>query len=324
MPLDQTRTTKPSRGRRFAAAGAGLLFFGGAQGCDHARPAAWLEEAAPVPRVFAAGVISTGLREYGITFSPDAREAYFTRRARRGPAQIFESRFLDGVWTAPRPVSFSSEYDQAPHISSDGRVMLFASRRLMPGTGDRSDNIWTSTRTDERWGQPTPLPGLVNQPSAEEDGFRTGTEVGPVLLPDGSILFWSRRDPDWAADIYRAERLADQTFGPPIPLRINSTGEETNVVMSPDGQFLILEAYRDASAPGGQDLYVSRRNTYGWDMPVLLPEPFNSPANDGYPSFSPDGRFFFFATDRNAPGGYYDIWYVDADVLNLDELTGSP
>jgi len=313
----------PSRGRRVSALSAGLLLLGGAQGCHDTTPAAWLEEAIPVPRIFGAGVISTGLREYGITFSPDAREAYFTRRARRGPAQIFESRFVDGIWTEPTLVEFSGDYDQAPHISPDGRVMVFTSRRLMPGSGDRSDNLWTSVRADARWGAPIPLPGLVNEPSAEDDGFRTGSEVGPELLPDGSILFWSRRDPDWGADVYRAERLPDQTFGAPTPLRINSTGEETNVAMSPDGQYLILEAYRDASAPGGQDLYVSRRNAYGWDVPVLLPGPFNSPANDGYPSFSPDGRFFFFASDRDQSGGYYDIWYVDADALNLDELTGS-
>jgi Tol biopolymer transport system component len=131
-------------------------------------------------------------------------------------------------------------------------------------------------------------------------------------------------DPDWGADLYRSELQDDGTYGSPAPLRVNSTGDESNVAMSPDGQFLVFQAYRDATAPGGEDLYVSRRNEYGWDAPVLLPAPFNSSANEGYPSFSPGGRFFLFASDRGARAGYYDIWYVDADALHLDDLTRRP
>ncbi|MDE3003187.1 MAG: hypothetical protein OXU33_13095 [Gemmatimonadota bacterium] len=291
------------------------------QGCDASSNAAWLEETVRTPRVFAPNVISTGLREYGITFSPDGQEAYFTRRPRRGPPQIFASRFEEGSWGEPVPVPFSSEHDEAPSISADGQAMMFVSRRHIPGSGDRSDNIWVVNRGENGWGPPTPLVGLVNQPRSETGDFVTGSELGPVMLLDGSILFWSRSDPDWGADIYRSELLADGTYEQPVPLRINSTGEETNVAMSPDGRFLIFQAYRDASAPGNQDLYVSRQNEHGWDAPVPLPSPVNSPANDGFPSFSPDGRFFFFASDRSARGGYYDIWYVGSDMLGLETLT---
>ena len=295
-----------------------------AQACDTPPPAEWLEESVPSPAVFAPGVISTGLREYGITFTPDGREAYFTRRARRGPPQILVSTYGESGWSEPTAPPFASEYDEGPRMAADGESMLFASRRLIPGTGDRSDNVWIVRRGEEGWGRPSALRGAVNQPRSEDDDFVTGTELGPAFLPDGSILYWSRVDPDWGADIYRSALLDDGTYGPPVPLRINSTGDETNATLSPDGRFLLFQAYRDASAPGNQDLYVSRRNEYGWDAPVLLPAPLNSPENDGYPSFSPDGRFFFFASDRDARGGYYDVWYVDADELDLDNLTRRP
>jgi Tol biopolymer transport system component len=88
--------------------------------------------------------------------------------------------------------------------------------------------------------------------------------------------------------------------------------------MSPDGRWIVFQAYRDADAHGEQDLYAIERLEYGWSDPILLPEPINSPANDGYPSFSPDGRHFFFATDRSSRGGWYDIWWVDSSALGLE------
>ena len=103
-----------------------------------------------------------------------------------------------------------------------------------------------------------------------------------------------------------------------VVLRINSPGDETNPVISPDGAYLVFQAYRDADGFGDQDLYVSRRTEYGWTDPELLPEPINSPRNEAYPSFSPDGRFFFFASDRDRRGAYYDIYYVDFEALGLD------
>ena len=291
------------------------------QACASESSPTWTQSAPPSPSPFEPGVISTEMREYGITFSPDAREAYFTRRARRGPAQIFVSLFRKGEWGEPVRWALSGIHDEAPHVSADGSFMVFSSRRPMPESGDRSDNLWISERTELGWGIASPLRGEVNQPRLEEGGSGSGMEMGPSLLPDGSILFWSRSDPDWGADIYRSEARPDGTYGKPAALTLNSVGDESNAVLVPGGNFLIFQAYRDATAPGNQDLYVSRRNAYGWDMAVPLPVPFNSEANDGYPSFSPDGRTFFFASDRRGASGDYDIWHVDAESLNLDTLT---
>ena len=291
------------------------------QACGAESSATWTTSSPVRPSLFEPGVISTEMREYGITFSPDAREAYFTRRARGGQAQIFVSYFRGGLWSEPVRWLFSGVHDEAPHVSSDGASMVFVSRRPMPESGDRSDNIWISERTEAGWGIPTPLSGAVNRPRLDQEDFGSGMEMGPSMLPDGSILFWSRADPDWGADIYRSQVGPDGTYGHPTALTLNSPGDESNAVLVPGGNFLIFQAYRDATAPGNQDLYVSRRNSFGWDAAVHLPAPINSAFNDGYPSVSPDGSIFFFASDRRGASGYYDIWYVDASSLNLDALT---
>lgn len=285
--------------------------------CERSAP--WASESVPTPRLFAPDVISTDAREYGITFVPDGAEAYFTRRSgRRGPQQIFMSRFTAGAWTEPELAPFSSDRDEAPFITADGARMLFSSRRPVPGGFDRSENIWVISRVGDGWSEPTPLEGVVNQPRSEIDDYTTGTELGPVILASGELLYWTRADPEWRSDVYVAEPDGRGGFVNPRPLRLNSGGDESNPAVSPDGRYLVFQALRDAHGVGEQDLYVAERTEYGWSDPWLLSEPINSDRSDGYPSFSPDGRYFFFASDRGDRSGYYSIYYVDVEALGLD------
>jgi Tol biopolymer transport system component len=276
----------------------------------------WEGGAARTPRVFAPGVISTPAREYGITFTPDGREAYFTRRARRGSSLIYVSRFVEGSWTEAEPASFSVERDQTPFVTADGARLFFSSHRPNTRSFDRSEDIWVSNRTEDGWATPLPIDGLVNQPRSEIGDFTTGTEVGPVLLLGGSLLYSTRADPDWGSDLYVADPDGNGAYIDPRPLRINSYGDESSPTMSPDGRHLIFQAYRGANAFGEQDLYASERTEHGWSEPWLLPEPVNSVRNDGYPSFSPDGRLFFFSSDRGE--GFYDIYVVEVEALELN------
>jgi Tol biopolymer transport system component len=143
-----------------------------------------------------------------------------------------------------------------------------------------------------------------------------------VLLAKGELLYWTTESAEWGADLYVADREGD-AFVDPRPLRLNTSGAESNPAVSPDGRILVFQAYRELSAIGEQDLYLSERTEAGWSRPRLLPEPINSPANDGYPSFSPDGRYFFFASDRRLPGEGWSIYYVEAAALgpSLDDGT---
>ena len=279
-------------------------------------PASWMETEFDEPEVFAPGVISTDLREYGITFSPDGQEAYFTRRPRRGPSLIFASQWLDGAWSEPVPVPFGVERDEAPFMSEDGSLLLFSSRRRMPGSWDRSEDIWLTRRQGDGWSDPEPLPGTVNQAGGEVDDFDVGMELGPALLPGGVLLYWTRVTPDWGSDIYVAEADGSGAFVDPRPLRLNSPGDEEYPVLSPDGRYLIFQGYRGADGYGDDDLYASERIEYGWSDPRPLPEPINSPDFEGYPRFSPDGRHFFFSSDRG--GRYEDIYVVSTEALGLD------
>jgi Tol biopolymer transport system component len=277
----------------------------------------WWETPVPEPQLFAPGVISSGDRDYDIAFTPDGREAYFTRRGRRGSPRIFVSTHSEQGWSDPVPAAFGSGGEEAPFITPDGLTMVFSSRRQAPGQPDPGDDIWIVRREGPTWSEPQPVRGPVNQPAVRIGRYTLGTELGPSLLPDGSLLYWTRTDPEWGGDLYVARPDGSGGFAEPMPLRVNSYGDESNPVSAPGGRYIVFQAYRDAQGLGEQDLYAIERTEYGWSDPVLLPAPINSAHSDGWPSFSPDGRRFFFASDRGDRPGYYDIYWVDVAALGL-------
>jgi len=279
-----------------------------------------------VPELFARGAGSTEYEdEFAITFSPDAREAYFTRggggRA-SPPPMIYVSRFEEGAWTRAEPAPFSRPGDQTPFLTADGRRFLFSSRRSVPGQdpGLANANLWMTEGAEGSWSEPVPLPGAVNRPRLDESrGAPPMSEDGPVLLTDGTLLSSTNEDPEWGSDLYAA-RMRNEGFVDVRPLLINSSGSENHPALSPDGRFLFFQGIRDVDAPGEEDLYVAERTDYGWGVPRLLAEPINSSAGDGYPSFSADGRWFFFASDRG-PGGSWSIYYMETSALGLQVET---
>jgi Tol biopolymer transport system component len=137
-----------------------------------------------------------------------------------------------------------------------------------------------------------------------------------VLLEDGTLLYWTHEEADWGEDIYVADRGGDGAFVDPRPLLLNSPGSESHPALSPDGRYIIFQAFRDIDAVGEEDLYVSERTESGWSPPRALPEPINSPDGDGYPSFSPDGRWFFFASERGRDGTW-SIYHMETRGLGM-------
>ena len=134
------------------------------------------------------------------------------RSARRIPPRILVTRFVGGAWTEPEPAPFSEEGDEAPFLSRDGRRLVFTSRRAMPGTYDRSENLWMVERRERGWSEPVPLPEAVNRPEREIDEVDVGSEFGPLVLEGGVLLFTATADPDWG----------DRLLEPPKVVRVNA------------------------------------------------------------------------------------------------------
>jgi Tol biopolymer transport system component len=110
--------------------------------------------------------------------------------------------------------------------------------------------------------------------------------------------------------------LADFTFGTPVEVpNVNRSTMDGGPAVSVDGLTLIFGS--DWPDGGGQgDLWVTTRATVedDWAEPVKLDHAINSPADEGSPSLSADGRSLFFSsfvgTPRPGGHGQCDIWVI--------------
>jgi Tol biopolymer transport system component len=299
--------------------------------------------AGPAPELFAEGAVSTPDDEFGAAFAPDGSAVYFTKRTptTNTPPLSFVcvSRLRGGRWQEPEIAAFSGEHnDVGPAVSPDGTRLFFASDRPLPGTtpsAHRDLNIWVVARRGDGWSEPRPLGASVNT-SAED--------LSPSVAADGTLYFASTRPGGRGGlDLWRA-RAAGDDFGPAENLGdVNSKGPDGAPAVSPDQGFIVFASAGRPDTLRGRghlyprsDLYVSSRSGAGFSAPRHLPPPINTESSESNPSLSPDGRTFYFSSDRgfaaipmepaataaafaaglgSVRNGWNNVYAVDARVL---------
>ena len=230
--------------------------------------------------------------------------------------------FTFGTPTNLGPLVNKASHDEVPSISADGLTLYFNSNR---SGGSGTFDIWMTARptTSDPWGEPVNLGATVNGPDWDQ---------APCISPDGlTLYFTSTRSGGWDWDLWVTTRATtDGLWGTPVNLGpiVNSTMAEFGTTILPDGLSLIFASER-AGGLGGDDLYMTSRASIAdsWGAPVNLGSTVNSPANEGGPSISADGRILFFsgyAYGPYRPGGYgrADIWVTTRATIS--DTWGTP
>ena len=158
------------------------------------------------------------------------------------------------------------------------------------------------------------------------------SEYSPVFLND-ELYFTSSRGNGKIyeatgtpfTDVYKvASRGANVDLATlkPLPAGINSENiNDGCTTFSPDGKTLVFAKGNSGKRKGGNDvdLYITRFRNGTWSEPVLIN--INDPdAWDSTPSFSPDGRTLYFASNRKGRGrdragyGGTDIYSAQMDT----------
>jgi len=247
------------------------------------------------PQVFAEGVVSKG-HEFAITFTPDMRQAYFTRGfPDKKTSHILRTELKEGRWQEPTLISFSSEQwsDLDPTLSPNGRRLFFISTRPAPATQDltiRNMDIWYADLVGNDWGHPQYL----------ENVNSLGKEGSPTVSKDGTLCFFSDRGRESNANsIYCAEFEGGHYSEPKrLGREINSEASDTSPFLSADGKTLLFYSTRTGGY-GKADLYVSSKRHKRWMLIKNLGPIVNTEEFEYNPVLSPDGKKLYFGRKGN-------------------------
>lgn len=99
-----------------------------------------------------------------------------------------------------------------------------------------------------------------------------------------------------------------ELFAPGV---VSTEVSEVKITFSKDGKLVLWGAIGREKGLGGFDIWQSEKTETGWGQPKAVS--FNSVDNDFDPSFSADGKFVYFFSNRPGGIGGDDLYYVQFD-----------
>lgn len=163
-------------------------------------------------------------------------------------------------------------------------------------------------------------------------------DKNPCITADGSKMVLTTRRPEgsdaevdksgdgkYFDNIYMASYdPATRTYGKaePVSGSVNTKGHDACTSISPDGKqiFIYRNDINDKASYGGE-VFVSKINNGKWKTPEAIGKPISSSYWEGGACVSPDGKTYFFTSERKGGYGKSDIWMVQK--LNKKEW-GTP
>ena len=180
---------------------------------------------------------------------------YFATNRESRDINIWEGFGLDSTPTIralPSPVK-TTEWENHPSVTGDGKTLYFASNRQNPGgLMEMLVDIFVAHRnSDDSWTTPQNLGSQINI------GIYNGT---PFISPDGRFLFFCSKEKngiDIYTKLYMSEHLSDENidWSKPalLPFPINSDKENMFPMITSDGKRILFSSNRDGK--NGFDIY---------------------------------------------------------------------
>ena len=190
---------------------------------------------------------NTSSDEVPLYITPDGLNLYF-RRTIKGNADIYLSKFNDGVWDKPEALTVvNSRYNEnGLSISGDGKYLYFSSDRT--GGLGKFDIYQCVKASNGEWGIPEGLGFPINTPL---------DEISPFIDQGGKTLFFSSNGSAdkgvGGYDIYYSDLKNDNTWTDPVNMGypVNKTGNEINYYSADGGK----RYYSCINEDQGYDLY---------------------------------------------------------------------
>lgn len=217
-------------------------------------------------------------------------------------------------YTVKKQDVFSSRRaDYSPTLSGDqyDRLYFTSTRNDAVGdelsgiTGTKAADIFVSEKDDKgKWKKPEPVSG----------GLNTASDEGAcALTPDNQTMYITQCLTDAQYPRYAqiaTSKRSDAAWGKASVLELtkDTLSSYAHPAVSPDGQWL----YFVSDMPGGQgglDIWRTRLTENGPGGVENLGPTVNTPGNEMFPTFRPNGDFYFSSDGHPGMGGL-DIYYI--------------
>lgn len=205
--------------------------------------------------------------------------------------EVFNSRRADYS-----PVLFGDEYDQLYFTSTRNEAQ---GDELSGITGTKPGDIFYSQKDDKgKWSKPEDVSGGVN--TAYDEG-------ACCFSVDGREMFLTQcvTDPSYPryAQIVKSIRSdAAWSKATEVKLTGDTLSSYAHPAISPDGKWL----YFTSDMPGGKgglDIWRVRITPAGYGGVENLGEPVNTPGDEAFPTFRPNGDLYFSSNGHPGLGG---------------------
>ena len=209
----------------------------------------------------------------------------------------------------------NTEYpDYYPFISGDETLLAFTSRRKKSKGGMDVDGYYFADVFLSSFnGNAFSIASIMGSFNTTYDEQCTG------LSADGSTMFFYSNYKEDDGELYLVEEKGS-SFGKRTKLEFIDDDKkvESSVCLSPNGMVMIYASNKDKGL-GGYDLYMVRKLPFGenlWAEPQNMGDVVNSPGDEDFPSFGPDGKTIYFASNGHPGMGGWDLFKVVWDPEN--------
>ena len=211
-------------------------------------------------------------------------------------------------YTVKKMTEFNSRRaDYCPVLAGDQWDRLYFSSTRNDALGDELSGI-TGAKPGDIFFSDKDDKGKWSKPQTIESGLNTEYDEGACCLsPDGSTMYLTQCLSDASyprfAQIVTAQR-SDASWGKTTPLLItnDTLSAYAHPAVSPDGEWL----YFVSDMPGGKgglDIWRMRLTANGPVGVENLGEPINTPGDEMFPTFRPNGDFYFSSNGHPGFGG---------------------
>ena len=206
--------------------------------------------------------------------------------------------------------------DYSPMLLGDEADQLYFTSTRNEAQGDELSGI-TGTKAGDIFLSEKDDKGKWSKPEAIASGLNTAYDEGACCFaPDGREMYLTQCVTDASAPRFAqivTSSRSDAAWGKPNPLELTKDTLSTyaHPAVSPDGEWLYFVSDMPGGV-GGYDIWRVRITAAGLGGVENLGEPINTPGDEMFPTFRPNGDLYFSSNGHVGMGGL-DIYIAKVD-----------